>query len=351
MKVLVAMSGGVDSSAVAALLAQQGHEVTGVHLRLSEEEPDAEGRTHGCCGVTDADDARRVAQVLDIPFYVWSMREEFSEGVIDQAVNEYASGRTPNPCVRCNEKVKFGLLLDRSIALGFDALATGHYARLVACATGKSLMRAKDKQKDQSYVLARTPQERLARCLFPLGDMLKEEVRAFARESNLRTAMKPESFDLCFVADGDLASFVGARLEPKPGSIVDEDGNAIGEHSGVHGFTVGQRRGLGLASNRRLHVIDIDPTSSTVKVGAAALLDRTEIEADEVVWTQGGPTPFDSVQVRAHGGIAPATLVEGSTDRLLARLDQPLRGVAPGQLVACYRGEEVVAGGTIAATR
>lgn len=351
MKVLVAMSGGVDSSAVAALMVQQGHDVTGVHLRLSETQPDVDGRIHGCCGITDADDARRVAQVLDIPFYVWGLQDEFEAGVIERTLDDYANGRTPNPCVSCNEKVKFGLMLDRAIAMGFDALATGHYAQIEQRDGVWRLLRSIDRAKDQSYVLARTPQERLARCRFPVGGLLKDEVRSVAEAAGLRTANKPESFDLCFVQNGDLASFVGDRIERRPGPIIDTDGQLLGEHEGVHSFTIGQRRGLGVATHRRLHVVDIQPSSGTVTVGSRADLERTVIEASDVVWTSGGPQPLDEIQVRAHGGVAPAQLEEADGDRIQVRLSEPLTGVAPGQLLACYRGDEVVAGATIVAAR
>ena len=352
MKMLVAMSGGVDSSVAAALLVEAGHEVTGVHLRLAEANAgDDGGRVHGCCGLTDADDARRVAQVLEIPFYVWNMRDAFAEGIVDDFVGEYAKGRTPNPCVRCNERVKFGTLLDRAEQLGFDAVATGHYARTTFEDGRWRLRRGVDHAKDQSYVLARTPQERLARSRFPLGELEKPQVRELAARINLRTANKPESYDICFIPDGDTAGFLERSLGEAPGPILDADGNLLGEHSGVHRFTIGQRRGLGIASHERLHVLELEPETSTVVVGPQRMLRRRVLEVDELVWTSGGPEGFDAVQVRAHGDPIPVDEVTSTAEGLTIELAEPIAGVAPGQLVACYRGDEVVAGATLAATR
>ena len=246
MKILVAMSGGVDSSVAAAMLTQQGYDVTGVHLRLNDAKPEAvkDGRQHGCCGLTDADDARRVAQVLDIPFYVWNLKDVFADGVVDDFVGEYERGRTPNPCVRCNEKVKFGAMQQRAISLGFDAIATGHYARIEHDGERWRLFRGADARKDQSYVLARLGQEQLAHALFPVGTQDKARTRAIAEDLALRVANKPESFDICFVPDGDAAGFVERALGgARPGEVVDADGRVIGRHDGIHRFTVGQRRG------------------------------------------------------------------------------------------------------------
>lgn len=352
MKVLVAMSGGVDSSVAAAMLVDAGHEVTGVHLTLADAHAGADdGRVHGCCGLTDADDARRVAQVLDIPFYVWNMRDAFATGIVTDFVTEYANGRTPNPCVRCNERIKFGMLLDRAEQLEFDAVATGHYARTSFEDGRWHLRRGIDTAKDQSYVLARTPQERLARCRFPIGDLTKPEVRARAQRINLRTANKPESYDICFIPDGDTAGFLDRELEPVPGAITDPDGRTIGAHGGVHRFTIGQRRGLGLSSHERLHVLEIDPSTATIVVGPQALLRRHELIVDEIVWTAGAPEGFDAVQVRAHADPVPVSGWDISGDRLEIRLAASVVGAAPGQLVACYAGDEVVAGATLAATR
>ncbi len=352
MKVLVAMSGGVDSSVAAGLLTEAGHDVTGVHLRLADAHAGAaDGRVHGCCGLTDAEDARRVAQVLDIPFYVWNLRDAFSSGIVDDFVAEYARGRTPNPCVRCNERVKFGTLLDRAEQLGFDAVATGHYARISLQDGRWRLRRAIDQAKDQSYVLARTPQERLARSRFPLGELTKPEVRAHATRLGLRTATKPESYDICFIPDGDTAGFLDASLEPAPGTIVDPEGHVVGEHAGVHRFTIGQRRGLGLASHERLHVLEIDAPTATIVVGAHELLRRSELDVDELVWTSGSVEGFDAVQVRAHAAPVGAEAVGIDGGAMTIRLAEPVHGVAPGQLIACFAGDEVIAGATLHAAR
>lgn len=351
MKILVAMSGGVDSSVAAAMLAREGHEVTGVHLRLTDLADPSEGaRPHGCCGIADADDARRVAQSLDIPFYVWNLKDEFASTVVADFVAEYARGRTPNPCIRCNEKVKFGALLDRALLLGFDAVATGHYARSLFDGDRWRLFRGADGAKDQSYVLARLTQEQLARARFPLGNLTKSQVRETAAGLDLRTASKPDSFEICFVADGDAAGFVGRALGGlPPGDIVDPDGSVVGKHEGIHAFTVGQRRGLGIGASQRNYVLELDVARNAVIVGPEELLLRNGLEAEEVVWTSGtSPERIDAVQTRAHGALAMSMLVEARDDAASVRFSQPQRGIAPGQLVAFYAGEEVLGGGTIA---
>lgn len=352
MKVLVAMSGGVDSSVAAALLAQQGHDVTGVHLRLADVHgADDGGRVHGCCGVTDADDARRVAQVLDIPFYVWNMKDEFGAGIVEDFVAEYERGRTPNPCVRCNERVKFGALLERALRTGFDAVATGHYARAEHDGSRYRLFRGADAAKDQSYVLARLGQRELRHALFPVGAHPKARTREIANELALRTADKPESYDICFVPDGDAAGFVERALGgARPGEIVDASGEVLGAHAGVHRFTVGQRRGLGVETGaQRTYVLEVDAPAQRIIVGPAEMLSRAGLEADEVRWTAGEvPERIGAVQVRAHGGLFAASLVEAAGDRVVVRFDEPQRGIAPGQLVAFYDGDEVLGGATIA---
>ena len=355
MKILAAMSGGVDSSVAAAMLVRDGHDVTGVHLRLTEQTPAIDGRVHGCCGVVDADDARRVAQVLDIPFYVWNLKDAFAHGVVDDFVGEYARGRTPNPCVRCNETVKFGALRERARTLGFDALATGHYARATDEADGWHLYRGGDQNKDQSYVLARLGQEELARARFPVGAQSKDATRALAHELGLRTADKPDSYEICFVPDGNAGAFVERVLGPIPaGEIVGTDGAVLGEHAGVHRFTVGQRRGLGInTGSARTFVLEIDAPENRIVVGPGELLARTGLEAEACRWVAGvAPERIDAVQVRAHGGVYPAGLLDVDGDRVHVRFAEPQRGIAPGQLVAFYLGDEVLGGGTIArATR
>lgn len=350
MKILAAMSGGVDSSVAAAMLVQAGHDVTGVHLRLTEQTPAMDGRVHGCCGIADADDARRVAQVLDIPFYVWNFKDAFAHGVIDDFVGEYARGRTPNPCVRCNETVKFGTLRERASALGFDAVATGHYARTHLEDGRWHLCRGADESKDQSYVLARLGQDELARARFPVGAQSKDETRALARELGLRTANKPDSYEICFVPDGDAGGFVDKTVEIPSGQIVGTDGAVLGEHPGIHRFTVGQRRGLGInAGSAKTFVLEIDAPKNQIVVGPEEMLGRTGLEAEEVRWVAGrAPAEIDAVQVRAHGGVHAAGLFDVDGDRVRVGFDAPQRGIAPGQLVAFYLGDEVLGGGTIA---
>ena len=354
MKILAAMSGGVDSSVAAAMLVRDGHDVTGVHLRLTGQTETQEGRVHGCCGIADADDARRVAQVLDIPFYVWNFKDAFAHGVIDDFVGEYARGRTPNPCVRCNETVKFGALRKRALSLGFDAIATGHYAQTRHEGGRWHLHRSADPAKDQSYVLARTGQDELGSSRFPVGAQSKDETRALARELGLRTADKPDSYEICFVPDGDAGGFVERSLEIPAGEIVGTDGAVLGAHPGIHRFTVGQRRGLGInTGSAKTFVLEIDAPSNRIVVGPEEMLGRSGLEAENVRWVAGAaPAEIDAVQVRAHGGVHAAGLLDVDGDRARVRFTEPQRGIAPGQLVAFYLGDEVLGGGTIArATR
>jgi tRNA-specific 2-thiouridylase len=355
MKVLVAMSGGVDSSVAAALLAREGHDVTGVHMKLSSApaQPESNGRVHGCCTVEAADDARRVAQVIDIPFYVWDLTRDFARGVMDDFVSQYASGRTPNPCVRCNETVKFGALLERGRRAGFDAVATGHYAMTRFEVGAWRLYRSADSAKDQSYVLSTLGQDELAFSRFPVGGQTKAETRAAARSLELRTADKPDSYEICFVPDGDAAGFVERTLggsAPAGGEIVDADGSVIGEHGGVHRYTVGQRRGLGLGLAEKRYVLEVDAPRNRVVVGPGELLARSGLEAERFSWIADAPLPGTSiaVQIRAHGAPIPARIEAVNGARVTVRFDEPQRGVAPGQLAAVYAGDQVLGGGTIA---
>jgi tRNA-uridine 2-sulfurtransferase len=357
VRVLAAMSGGVDSAVAAARAVDAGHDVVGIHLALSAQPGTLRTGARGCCTKEDAADARRVADIIDIPFYVWDFAQEFSAAVVDDFVAEYAAGRTPNPCLRCNEKIKFAALLDRACALGFDAVCTGHYARLAAGV----LRRAVDVGKDQSYVLAGLTADQLAHALFPVGDTPKAGIRAEACRRGLAVADKPDSHDICFIPSGDTRAFLAQRLGSQPGELVDgETGEVLGSHRGVHGFTIGQRRGLGLRrpapDGRPRFVIALEPVTGTVRVGSAQHLDVSIIDAERAVWPHGVPNgPIECiVQVRAHGGCASA-IVEALANGVLVQLRQPLRGVAPGQAVAFYRpdpdGDVVLGSATITATR
>jgi tRNA-uridine 2-sulfurtransferase len=358
LRVLAAISGGVDSAVAAARAASAGHDVTGVHLALSANPRSYRTGARGCCTLEDARDARRAADVIGIPFYVWDMAERFAADVVEDFVAEYARGNTPNPCVRCNEKIKFAAVLDRAVALGFDAVCTGHHARLEPVGRGEPprLVRSVDIAKDQSYVLAVLTGEQLSRSMFPLGTSTKAQVRAEAAERGLAVADKPDSHDVCFIADGDTRGFLRSRIGSAPGSIVDASGEVIGSHDGSYAFTVGQRRGLRIDTpapdGRARYVLDIEPVSNTVRVGPAEALDVDEITAVRPVWTGCAPPgrPIDAtVQLRAHGETHQATcwLEAGS---LRIKLHSPARGVARGQAAVVYDGEVVLGSGTIADT-
>ncbi len=352
MKVLAAMSGGVDSAVAAARAVDAGHDVTGVHLALSAAPATLRHGARGCCTIEDSHDARRAADVLGIPFYIWDLAERFRADVIDDFVNEYAAGRTPNPCLRCNEKIKFSAVLDRALALGFEAVVTGHHARLV---DGR-LMRSVDDAKDQSYVLAVCTAVQLAHAVFPLGDSTKTQVRAEAAARGLAVADKPDSHDICFIADGDTRKFLSAALGAQAGPIVDaQTGAVLGTHLGSHGFTVGQRRGLNLhqpaADGERRYVLSIRPVDNTVVVGPRELLEMDVVQAVDPVWTSGHPprTAFEcSVQLRAHGMTSGATVALTSTS-ITATLQTPQAGVAAGQALVMYDGDTVLGSARITA--
>ncbi len=355
MRVLAAMSGGVDSAVAAARAVEAGHDVTGVHLALSKNPQSYRTGARGCCSKEDAHDARRAADVLGIPFYVWDLSDEFAADVVDDFVAEYAAGRTPNPCLRCNEKIKFAAVLQRGLALGFDAVCTGHYARLGEGADGVEMHRAVDGAKDQSYVLGVLTQDQLAHSLFPLGDSVKTDVRAEADRRGLAVADKPDSHDICFIADGDTAGVLDRHLGSRPGTITDAAGTTIGSHDGTHHFTVGQRKGLRIgtpaADGRPRYVLDISPVTNTVTVGPRESLLVREIAGIRPTWTA---RPVDGpwrgqVQVRAHGEPVTAEIAYRD-DRVVARLDQPIAGVAAGQALVSYRGSQVIGSATIAET-
>jgi tRNA-uridine 2-sulfurtransferase len=356
MKVLAAMSGGVDSAVAAARALDAGHDVTGVHLALSKNPEAYRSGARGCCSKEDAHDARRAADVLGIPFYVWDLSDRFADDVVSDFLAEYAAGRTPNPCLRCNEKIKFSAVLDRGIALGFDAVCTGHYGRLIRSGNDVELHRAADSAKDQSYVLGVLNQDQLRRSYFPLGSSLKAEVRAEARERGLAVADKPDSHDICFIANGDTAGFLEQRLGNRPGDIVDLAGAKIGEHAGSHRFTVGQRRGLHLGTpaddGQPRFVVAITPRTNTITVGPRNALAVKIISAIRPTWT-GAPLTAEwssQVQVRAHGHPMEAT-VAVHDHGLDVILETATTGVAPGQAVVFYAGSRVVGSATISATQ
>jgi tRNA-uridine 2-sulfurtransferase len=355
MRVLAAMSGGVDSAVAAARAVSAGHEVVGVHLALSRQAATRRTGARGCCTLEDSQDARRAADVLGIPFYVWDLSEQFTEAVVDDFVAEYEAGRTPNPCLRCNERIKFSALLGKALALGFDALCTGHYAQIRDGADGPELHRASDAAKDQSYVLGVLTVEQLARAMFPLGDTVKRDVRAEAERMGLTVADKPDSHDICFIPDGDTQGWLQGRLGRRPGEIEDASGAVLGQHDGVHGFTVGQRKGLRIGhpapDGRPRYVLDVRPVTGTIVVGPAEALDVAEVLGERPRWCQPPPSATFAAhaQVRAHGTAVPAR-AELSDDRLLVRFDEPVRGVAPGQAVVLYDGTRVLGSATIAHT-
>ncbi|WP_345462894.1 tRNA 2-thiouridine(34) synthase MnmA [Nocardioides marinquilinus] len=356
------MSGGVDSAVAAARAVDAGHEVTGVHLALSRNPASYRSGARGCCTIEDANDARRAADVIGIPFYVWDLSERFHDDVVEDFMDEYAAGRTPNPCLRCNEKIKFAAVLDRALALGFDAVATGHYARLVETASGVEMHRGVDDGKDQSYVLGVLDQRQLAHSLFPLGGSTKAQVRAEAAERGLLVADKPDSHDICFVADGDNAGWLreklGDRAPNHGGDIVDDaTGETLGRHEGTYGFTIGQRRGLRIGrpapDGRPRFVLDIEPVSGTVRVGPRERLAVRKLTGVRPRWCGTPPTalrgPGVTVQLRAHGAELPAA-VTVSGDEVDVELLEPAFGIAPGQAAVVYDGTRVVGSATISAT-
>jgi tRNA-specific 2-thiouridylase len=355
-RIVVAMSGGVDSSVAAACLVEQGYDVVGVTLRVWpwQEREDPVDRFGSCCGTDATDDARKVARALGIPHYVLDAEDEFDRTVVARFVEEYALGRTPVPCLVCNKDLKFGSLLRRALAWDAAAVATGHYARVTRDPTsGRYLLwRGRDARKDQSDFLWPLTQAQLAAARFPVGDLTKDEVRARARRLGLVTADKPESQELCFVADGDYRGFLRRRRPSafRPGPIVDRAGSRLGTHGGLAAYTVGQKKGLGLATGRPLYVLDLDPASNTVTVGEAADLARRSLVAHDVNFIACDP-PREALRVEAkirHSHVpAPATVRALDGRRAEVVFDEPQRAVAPGQSVVWYRGDLVVGGGVI----
>jgi tRNA-specific 2-thiouridylase len=355
MRVLAAMSGGVDSAVAAARAVDAGHEVVGVHLALSRAGGTLRAGSRGCCTIEDAMDARRAADRLGIPFYVWDFSERFRDDVIEDFVAEYSAGRTPNPCMRCNERIKFAAVLEKAIDLGFDAVCTGHYAILREGDSGSlELHRASDAAKDQSYVLGVLTTDQLAHTLFPLGETpSKALVRAEAEARGLTVAHKPDSHDICFIPDGDTRGWLAERVGTAQGDIVDRSGTVVGSHEGAHAFTVGQRRGLALgvpaADGKPRFVLEVRPVSNTVVVGPKDALAIAEIAGERFTWAGAAPTSDDfacHVQIRAHADPVPARAVLAG-GLVTVTPETPLDGVAPGQTAVLYDGTRVLGQFTI----
>ncbi|MFG0331446.1 MAG: tRNA 2-thiouridine(34) synthase MnmA [Phycisphaerales bacterium] len=370
-KVLVAMSGGVDSSVAAALLLREGYEVVGCFMRLGspgesfdefeqsdEDAPTCDASTvrigkQGCCSINDAADARLVAAKLGVPFYVCNFKKDFGR-IIDYFVGEYNAGRTPNPCVRCNDWLKFGRLHDYARQIDADFVASGHYAQIGAAPEGGlALRRGVDERKDQSYVLFGAPRERLQEMLLPVGGYRKTDIRRLAEEFDLPVFDKPDSQEICFIPDNDYAGLVERRTpdEVSPGEIIDPEGQVIGEHRGHQHFTVGQRRGVGVALGYPIYVVDRDPVANTVKVGPRELLASDGLHATETNWLIDEP-PLDepvkcSVKIRYNARPVPATVRRTGADSLSVEFEEPQEAVAPGQAVVCYDADRVLGGGWI----
>jgi tRNA-specific 2-thiouridylase len=350
------MSGGVDSAVAAARAVEAGHEVVGVHLALSRNPGTLRTGSRGCCTIEDSMDARRAAAKLGIPFYVWDFSERFRDDVIDDFIAEYAAGRTPNPCMRCNERIKFAALLEKALTLGFDAVVTGHYAEVRHGAQGVELHRAAAWAKDQSYVLGVLTTEQLEHAWFPLGATpSKAEVRAEAEARGLSVAAKPDSHDICFIPDGDTRGWLAERVGAEDGAILDRSGAVLGTHPGAAAFTVGQRKGLNIGypspDGRPRFVLEVRPKTNEVVVGPREALAITELAGARYTWAGAAPADAASgfvceVQVRAHGEPVPA-VAQLEDGELVVRVDAPLEGVAPGQTAVVYVGTRVVGQCTI----
>jgi tRNA-specific 2-thiouridylase len=339
------MSGGVDSSVAAAMMKEDGHEVIGATLKMWQG-PSGEAPTAGCCTVSDSEDARRVAAQLDIPYYVLDYTDHFRSGVIDRFVADYRHGRTPNPCVECNRTVKFSKLLEQSAAFGCDLLVTGHYARVASVEGRYQLLRGKDRNKDQSYVLAMLGQHQLAGVRFPVGDLEKIRTRELALGLGLRTAAKPDSQDICFVGKDHYRNFL-RKVEPAtvaPGPILDTGGQVLGSHEGIAGFTIGQRRGVGVALGERRYVVEVRPETSTIVLGSRSDLEVGSVRLTDITWVDSPLMNGEAidVQYRAHGAAVTALWDDGTLF-----FETPQTAVAPGQTVAFYRGDQVLGSGII----
>ncbi len=362
------MSGGVDSAVAAARAVDAGHDVVGVHLALSRNPGTLRTGARGCCTIEDSMDAQRAANIIGIPYYVWDFSERFKADVVDDFVAEYSAGRTPNPCMRCNERIKFAALMEKALALGFDAVATGHYANIVTDAAGnRELHRAADWAKDQSYVLGVLTADQLAHSMFPLGSTpSKAEVRAEAAERGFALASKPDSHDICFIPDGDTRGWLADKVGAERGAILDRSGTRLGTHEGAAAFTVGQRRGINVGyptpDGRPRFVLEVRPSSNEVVVGPREALALRELVGSKYSWAGEAPeaaltgASFDChVQVRAHADPVPATARVSTSSttgerELVITLVEPIIGVAPGQTAVLYVGTRVLGQCTIERT-
>lgn len=353
-KVVVGMSGGVDSSVAAWLLKEQGYDVIGVTMQIwQEEEKDDQDENGGCCGLSAVEDARRVAASLEIPYYVINFRQDFKERVIDYFIGEYQQGRTPNPCIACNRYVKWEALLKRSLDIGADYIATGHYARIDRLENGRYAVRtSQTASKDQTYALYNLTQEQLSRTKMPVGDYTKDEIRKMAEKIGLRIADKPDSQDICFVPDGDYASYIEANSAEKiePGNFVLSDGTVVGQHKGIIHYTVGQRKGLGLSLGHPVFVLEIRPETNEVVVGSSEESMSYYVRANQVNFMSVEDLPEKKrvwAKIRYNHRGAWCTVEKTGEDEILCTFEEPQRAITPGQAVVLYEGEYVLGGGTI----
>ncbi|MCI7150595.1 tRNA 2-thiouridine(34) synthase MnmA [Bariatricus sp. HCP28S3_E4] len=357
-KVVVGMSGGVDSSVAAYLLKEQGYDVIGVTMQIwQDEEETVQEENGGCCGLSAVEDARRVAAALDIPYYVMNFKKEFQKYVIDYFMDEYLNGRTPNPCIACNRYVKWEALLTRSMEIGADYIATGHYARIDVLPNGRyAIKHSATRMKDQTYALYNLTQDQLKRTLMPVGEYSKEEIRAIAENIHLKVASKPDSQDICFVPDGDYAEFIRreSKKEVPEGNFVSTDGKILGRHKGITHYTVGQRKGLGLSLGHPAFVLEIRPETNEVVIGTNEESMTRFVKANRLNFMavediEGEMRAFGKIRYNHKG--APCTVKRTGEDEILCTFDEPVRAVTPGQALVLYDGDYVLGGGTIITDR